>query len=274
MSMLKSYFISLGIILTVIGLLAFSLYGRNIPRDKDMYRRVGRFVVHPYKYGLYLTQPASGIFYNFSPYDAYYIGEEGLEHRLVERDPMEVYSDEYKQTQKTKSFRNKVYAVLSYFNYFDPSSTFSTSKGTTKLITEAEGNALYVILDKTFYDMPADKVTLTLSINPDDFVFDDSGNLYNIFPPEEVSDFIRAAQFPLSSHEFEGSKRYVLGQQYLFIMNKNMPGVIRLSLNEPQYEVVYVNLDKQAIEFDMKSTGDAKVKVELYDSLKEARESI
>ncbi len=262
-----------GVLLFVllIGLLGISLHGRPIPRDKEMYKKIGRFEVRPYKYGLYLTQPASNVFYNISPYDFYYLEPQGQEHRLLERGSTEVFSNEYWLTQSSSSFPAKLSSVLSYFNYQNPKSTFLIPNEKTVLLSEKINNSLFVTLSQYSIDIPTNNVTMTLSFNSNDFIFDDSGNLYNNPLPEDVSDFVKVTQFPLKYYQFESPKRYIVGQQYLFIANRSVPGVIRINLHDPQYDVVYVNLEKQLIEFDIKNLENAKVKVELYDSLERAR---
>ncbi len=259
-------------LLLFICLLIVSLYGRSIPIDKDMYAEINRFTVRPYKYGLYVTELPSGIFYNFSAYDAYYTDPEGVEHRLMSQNP-QIQSKESYLRYSSQAFIAKAYSVLSYFDITRPTASFDTSSGEIILRAIPEGNKVHFRLEKIPEGLiQSDKLTLTLSFNEDDIIFDQEGNLYTDNENETIQEFTEISGFELKKLENLPQKIGVKYKQALFVANKNTNGIIKIKLDNPNYNDSFVNLEKGLFEFDLVSKDSPEIVVELYESFEEAKQ--
>lgn len=103
-------------------ILAVNLILISTPRDRDYYKKLGYFELRPYKYGLYLTQRNSDLFYNFSPYDFYYGNNPSDKVIKIQN---KVAANEFGDRNQFLENLNSTYnGMLSYFNILSPTVSF------------------------------------------------------------------------------------------------------------------------------------------------------
>lgn len=243
-------------------LLFLALYGRKVPVDKDVYRRIGYFTVRPYKYGLYLTQEPNGVFYNFSPYD-FMVETADKKTNLV----FEGYSSESSYRYKNHSVQTKAASLLSYFGLTNPSATFITESGKVTLASERKNNEVDIYLKNIPHDFEESGfITMTMSVNPSDLIFDEKRTLYTNTPL--YSDI--AAIHRLSPAEPVADTYDVTLKKYLFIANPKTSGVIQVEIDPKKFFNVVVNLKEEQIQFRA-SMENPSIHMKLLDSMEEVR---
>lgn len=249
-------------------------YGRRIPTDKDIYIQENRFTIRPYKYGLYITEAPSGIFYNFSPYDSYYTDDTNAERRIMSLEETTI-SNETSLRFNNQSLVSKYFSVLSYFGFIRPTATFETPNGNVVVEAESEDNKIHFRLKEVPAErLKSDKLTLGLSYNEEDFIFDISGNIYSDSDIQAVEEFIEPIELNLKPTEDLSEKKGIRYKEYLFIGNRETTGVIAINLNNESYNDIFINTNKDILEFEVNTTENATVTVELYEDLKSAVNSI
>lgn len=238
-------YINLTCFVVALSLVVISVKGANIPVDKDIYANVGRFVVRPYSYGIYLSQTPSGIFYNFSPYDAYY---EQNKEKLIKWQEPPIVSKESKLKKDTNAIETLFHSVLSYFGIRNPTATFEQQDANViKISSIIEKNRLVVTLSSKI-DRPFTSTILTMSFNDSD-KFTDVTN-----------------ESPIHIDMSKNSR--FLGKR-LAIYNPNTLGVIVIETDSSYNDSVYINTTNKLIEIKSK-TNPPSTELHLFNSMEEA----
>lgn len=238
------------------------LYGVKVPKDFDIYKKVGFFIMRPYHYGLYLTQQNSKVFYNVSPYQAYYLDGQGNKENLIKWENP-IYSKESQLLYDgSKKYQTIGQSVLSYLELQDPTATFSFSKSELVLESSVENSKIAFIIGKnTFTTSDSRTLFMTLSFNPSDIIFDEHGNVYTSSTDLEVLQDInnalnlnlKPAQDPL---EYRNSAT-------LYVFNKDLNGVLKLEVKNSNQEINNLNFEENLIVFKLISKGLEKPYIEV-----------
>lgn len=224
------------------------LYGVAIPKDFDIYKKVGFFVIRPYRYGLYLTQQNSKIFYNVSPYQTYYLDGQGNKENLI-RWETPIYSKESQiNFDGSKKYQTIFHTVLSYLKVQNPSATFTFNKNELVLDSRVEGNKIaFVISRNTFTLSNSRTLFMTLSFNQDDIIFDEHRVIYTQSTDAETLNDINTA-LGLNLNPAQNPKGY-LDSKTLYIFNRNLNGILKIEVKNNNQEVAKLNFEENIIEF-------------------------
>lgn len=161
--------------LVLVGILSLVIaLGRPLPFGTDYKKQEGRFTVRTYKYGVFINQPPSRIFYNFSPYDAFYLDHNGNKQRFAYWDNV--------ITSKENSYKDgiitpQIVSLLSSFNLLQPKATFASEAGKTVIKTKTEDNQIRAYVAENPYVNNSQESVITLSYNPTDILIDGNLNL-------------------------------------------------------------------------------------------------
>ncbi|OGC50728.1 hypothetical protein A2716_01680 [candidate division WWE3 bacterium RIFCSPHIGHO2_01_FULL_40_23] len=248
--------------------LIYSFYGVTTPPDAYISKKIGKYKIRPYKYGIYITDSPSGIFYNFSPYYSYFTDNRGIKNYLLYFDE-EVPSEEYKI--RNDPFLPKITSILSYFNLINPSATFKSKNTEVKLTSSSSRNQLVLKLDK-FRDKnrkPQTIPVLALTVNESDFIFDDRGKLLSPKAEDDIQEFHRTYNILL--HNQEESSESAKGPtkpSYIFIFNPRTSGILRTT-NSKKDALITLDNQKHRLYFEGVSTKP-EIILELFDTVGDA----
>ncbi|MFZ5424215.1 MAG: hypothetical protein ACOZAO_00245 [Patescibacteria group bacterium] len=271
-------------LVVVIATVLISIGGKEIPIGTNVAKKVGRYSVKTYKYGVFLNQTPSRVFYNFSPYDAYYINDDNDQIRLLFWENLIVSSE---LSQPIGSFKSRLIALLSIFNQIQPKATFLTQDGPLVLETAVNNHMLNVKLAQSPYEGWGHHTVLTMSFDDNDYIFTQQGNLLTEKDSEEVKEFEKFFNYslnPLNTEIEEFSENLeetemvkktptpedLKVKEAIYIVNPKTEGVLRIKQEFNQDAVIEVNLEKELIEFVQPSWKKAEATIELFDSLEEA----
>ncbi len=259
--------------LAVLGVLTVTLYGINIPRDLDIYSKQGWFVLRPYKYGVYLTQPNTGVFYNFSPYDAYFQkGTETPEKLLKIGEGTELIS---RESQLLRDTLNRpvaaVYAVLSYFSMVDPSATFNAAGKKMVLSGRFEGNTAILQINRNELNLRNEReLYLALSYNEEDFLLNENGSTLIQREPQDIDEINKIYGKALITPSPAQGRNSTEGVNKVIIFNKALNGAIAVDALSDSFEFSFIDTANKLIYFRSKTPDTPLLKVQLYDSFPEA----
>jgi hypothetical protein len=255
------------------------LYGTPSVRDRDIYKKVGYFEIRPYKYGLYMTVPGSGVFYNISPYDAFVRNSEGYQMNLITwENPIE--SKEPKEIALTTTKHLQIMnTVTSYFGTNDPKATFESEGYKINYSSEVTGNKLRVyVREHTLNNLtPGSKLVVGVTFNDSDFVFDEKGTEYNQDEQEELNSFRKAYDFDLTAYDLQNKPQWLKipdSVQYLLITNREHNGVMRIGVKGPNHRIETVDFVNNVVEFTIENVQNPYIELEIFNGVKEATRGI
>ncbi len=243
-------------------LLGITLYGTSKPWNKDLSIKIGSFTLKPYKYGIYLS-PIQGVFYNFSPYDAYLKYKDETIEKLISSDSV-VIAEEF--TTQATIIKEKTDVIKSYFQLSFPVVTFMDEDSNIPIKTSVLGNKVSIWLENVPSRLRESSLVMTMSFNEYDYVFDSAGNIHYV--KEEDLPLLLSKLPPnmaLNSKEAQEVNRAI----NLLIMSKKHNSIVRIQDSLGVYKSIKVNKEGLLIEVELMSP-DRKLVVEVFDSLEEA----
>lgn len=242
----------------VIVLFVFTLTGVSIPKDYELYKKVGFFVIRPYKYGLYLTQQNSKIFYNVSPYQFYYLNDSGDKENLLNWSE-EIHSKETQLNKGQKVF----YSLLSYLKLADPKATFKNDNKSLVLNSHIEENKILLKLSKnTFTQANSQPLYVTLSFNEKDIVFDDKNSVYSTITSEELKDINKNLKTALKISEASFSNE--TNVETIYILNPELNGYLYIPANTPNQVIEKIDLQNNLLEVRVTSYDTDTPTIEFF----------
>ncbi len=250
--------------------LTVSLAGTVTMEDSYISGRLGKFTIKPYRYGLFISEPDSAVFYNFSPYNDYSYFEN-------KRHPL-IYWNESTLAQEYLFGRApilpRLLSVLSYLNLMRPAANFDSIRGPIWYKADLTDNrALISLIDKSASYPEEASFSMTMTFNDQDFLFDQKGELYTNKTTEDIELFRRFYQFDLKMNESTESAVQI-NPRYLFIINPTTSGILRLNCTKENIKQVTINKELRLIEFELTSKGKRELEVQSYDQFIEARSGI
>ena len=248
--------------ITFLALICISVYGIKNPWNENVVQKTGNFTLSPYKYGLYIS-PTSGIFYNFSPYDAYFKYSETSTEKFVDIKEGLIAKE---LNIKRSLLQTKYEAILSYFGLADPVVTFANKGTSFAFKSHIEENEIEVWIENVPERFRQNTIVMTMTFDENDYLFDIEKNLYFSRGPSKAEEFIELYGVPLKPLEQENDK--VLLTKPTIIANNSYNGAILINPNSAKYEAVYLNKPYRIIEFELKP-GENRITVEVFDSVKE-----
>jgi hypothetical protein len=260
--------------ITLTALMVVVIYGAQTIRDKDFYNKAGFFEVRTSPYGLYLTVPDSGVFYNFSPYDTFTKTPDTQNNLLVWEDNVTSQEAQIAETYLKKPIQ--IYnTILSYGGQTNPTATFIKGGRRTVYTSEVDGNTIYVKMpvNRILSISHEENLYISLSFNENDYIFDEKGNEYNNRSPEDISNFNMIYPFRLNSMVKSSAQQeelLLVGVNYLFIANRNYNGIIRVPINTPDYTLEKISFQYKLIQYLITNKNEPTIKVEIFDNIGEA----
>lgn len=250
--------------------LTISLAGTISMEDSYISGRLGKFTIKPYRYGLFLNEPDSSVFYNFSPYNDF-------SYFNNERHPL-IYWNESTLAQEYLFGRSpiipRLLSVLSYFNFISPAANFDSIRGSILYKANLKDNkAIISLLDKSASYPDEASFSMTMSYNDDDFLFDQNGELYTNKSADDIELFRRFYQFNLNPSESTESAM-LINPRYLFIINPTTSGILRLNCTTENIKHVTINKSLRLIEFELTNKGNRDLEIQAFDQFIEARSGI
>jgi len=249
-------------LITIPILCVIFLYGVVIPKDFDIYKKVGFFVIRPYHYGLYLTQQNSKIFYNVSPYQAYYLDGQGNKENLIKWETP-IYSKESQLIfDQSKKYQTILHTVLSYLKLQNPSATFTFNKNELVLGSRVEGNKIAFVISKNTFTLSNSRTLfMTLSFSQDDIIFDENGFVYTqSADADTLNDINNALGLNLKPAQNPGE---YLDSKTLYVFNRDLNGILKFEAKNNNQEIAKLNLEENLIEFKVLSRGLEKPYIEI-----------
>lgn len=261
-------------IFVVTVLMAISLYGNETSRDMEMYKKIGWFIIRPYRYGVYLTQQDSGIFYNFSPYDTYRINEQGENKTLLPEGTglQSLESNLYKD--KLKKPLAAIYSSLSYFNKTNPIATFNQNGKKIVFGTSTIGNKIrFNLIQDSVNTSNTGQLFLALSFNEGDFIVDQNGTLISGNPSKDVEEINGLIGNNIIMTASSNPNETLIGVNKLLIFNKKIGGVIGVDNSSQEYTLDRIDLDKKLLYFKIipsETSEKPYIEIEVFNSIQEA----
>lgn len=264
-NMLKNFFFFTLFILLGIA----SLLGVVVP-DNVPTRSVGSMQIAPFKNGLSLYQGNRPYFYTFSPFNDYYVTDDGLRNTIISEG--EVQEIQYKSTLRTSQAKDITRSILSYFNAANPSIKFITDKE-AEYSTKVNGNAVTVTHDFKFRkDISVQSLGSTIPFYGIDFIYDKEGNLYTKQSDEDIVSFEKFYGIKLTKKTEEF--RIAIPEKSLIIVNPNVASAIVVKASDSQ--TMWVNRNTRMIEVEeqiIPLSGEyrSSMNVEIYENPQEAQ---
>ncbi len=246
----------IAILLIVVG-----IRGVFVPKDLDKYNKVGYFQVRPYKYGLYLTQKDTGIFYNLSPFNDYL-----LPHNtslLNYSETQTIANESVRKTDFISSYGTAFDTVMSYLGLYTPTATFETQEEKVTYKYNNQSNKLtFSITSNTDYQ----NLVRTLSINESDIIYDNNGVLYSNTDPETVSLLNTVYKKTIETKVTDWNEKQT-NPMYLYVYNPHTNGQIEIPVDTNSFKISDVNTALLRIEFQMLNSQDSTIYFEVKESI-------
>ena len=244
----------------------FVLSGAIFIDDAFIVKKVRKFEVKPYKYGLFISEPESEVFYNFSPYADYFLDQD-KKIRLVAWD-QGFLAKEY--SYKYNKLVPQLLTIATYFNLITPTATFDSSFGPIKYSARSINNLITVEISRKLSGNPARKIFTEILLHENDYVFDEDLVLYSTQNSEELDKFKNFHQLELKHTLLEVAASEI-NSKYLYVINPSNSGVIRFRLMN---QTVRYDNEDLALIFDSQTPAQSAIEVEVFDSLVGARETL
>jgi hypothetical protein len=231
-------------------LILVAISGRRVTKDQDVYQEVGRFIVRPYKFGIYLTERDSGIFYNISPYNDGILTPEANE-----------YSKEYLEITANRFLSNRKNALLTYFGLNFPKATFNRYTYTAPAIDDS------TIVSSVENELKVGIGQRTLSYNEEDFILDQDANIITPTTQEQMGDVSKILGKKVRESTSSQLLMDIKDKEFIVIANEKNTGALKISLSEPNYVTAY--LDKENNLIDIRTADSlSQIKIEVVDSIR------
>jgi hypothetical protein len=262
----------------LIALLVTTIYGAQTIRDKDFYNKTGFFEIRTSPYGLYLTVPDSGVFYNFSAYDTFTRRPDMQTNLLVWEDSITSEESEIAENYLKKPIQ--IYnTILSYAGRTNPTATFEKGGKRAVYTSETIDNKIIVrmVENRILPVTQADTLFISLSINESDFIFDERGNEYNNRSANDIRNFNTIYPFRLNSINktiAQQEEMRLTGVRYLFITNQKYNGVLRIPVQTPYYTLDTISFQYGLLQYRITDKNVPTVIVEVFDNIEEATKNI
>ncbi|MBI3379733.1 hypothetical protein HY029_03205 [Candidatus Gottesmanbacteria bacterium] len=260
------FFLSVFIILCFI-----SLYG-VIVSPLELSYSVGGYQIAAFERGLAFYQPNTRYFYTFSPFNDYIVDVDGKRMPLYSKDDVKL--GKYKSDLDKPQWEKIVSVILKYFNLSSPEISYQGEKN-VDYITTVDGNK--VIVDRYIWWKNNNSIVntgTTLTYYPGDFIFDAGGNLYTYQSEKEIESFKKIYGVDLRYETTD--LRVNVPTQFLFIINPQLSGVIKLSVNDGQ--MIWIDRNSRLIDIEQTIKEVEKYKssvtLEIFDTPQKALKSI
>lgn len=266
--------------LVFIGLVTLLLFGllRLKPSSAIPFVCIGYFRLVPFTKGLTLYQQDQPFFYNFSPYNDYFLNQEENYNALVTKE--ELMKGEFKADFGQNPIKKKLFYFLYLFGFYRPKITFKGESQEIRYHTEIKGNTVNIKRQIGGFSTvsKAQALGITISLDEQDFVFDQNFRLYTKAADylEVIEKFYGIRLTPEENTEKTYSLWLEIPAQNVFIFNPNLPGVIQISANTNQK--IMLNKIYHLIAVEEKGDfNDEKIEslmtIKILDGLEEIRKS-
>lgn len=225
------------VFLILVFLLLFGLWGVK-PTEAIFTANVGYFRLTTFIKGFALYQQGMPFFYNFSPYDDYFIDREGSYKPLITK--KDIIDEKFEVIISQKPVKKRLSYLLGLYGLFQPEISYKSNLQKIHYFSDIKENTIKIkrqisgppLVNET------QAVGMTISFNDQDFVFDQNYHLYtgNITGDlEAIEKYFGLRLIPMEKEE----KNYNLGWceipgQNVFILNPSLPGVIQLKAQSNQ----------------------------------------
>ncbi len=241
----KLLFSSIKYLLYVVCLIIIALgaAGAYVPKDLDKYKKVGYFQIRPYKYGVYLTQKDSGIFYNFSPFNDY-LASAIPKDFILKYDSNITSEESVKQNDFIDKYEILADSIKSYLGFYEPKATFKFANNQLVYKTSLLNNRLSV----EYLENIDSSIIHTMSLNNTDIVYDSFGNVYSNTDPETISLFNNVYKKTLNTE----IKLWNIDNkpEYIYIFNPETNGQITITRENKNYKINNLDMVNLLIEFN------------------------
>lgn len=270
---MKNLFISLFfcVLLIIIGIA--SLYGVLIPKNNPV-KAVGSMQLAPFENGLALYQQDKPYYYGFSPYNDYVISGVGTRSSLI---TVQELNDKRFSTDFKISYLAEIKnALLNFFNLDTPGISYSTEN--YQISYQSKLDSKSVLINRKI-NIKNDKIPpisgMTMTYAGSDFIYDQSGHLYNFQNNEDLTLFEKLYGIHLEYQA--GEPRISVGDKTILIMNPLIASVMVISAKENQS--LYINRDNRIIEVEGTPNRQGKeitdsIRISVYQNPQEAEKSL
>jgi hypothetical protein len=232
---------SLAAFAVLIFLLLFGLWGVK-PTTTTPSASLGHFRVSAFTKGLALYQKDKKFFYNFSPYDDYFLNQNGEYKTLITKEDimMKRFGVEFSQNQ----VEDKINYLTSLLGIYQPQVSFQSKTQALHYSGKVKENTLSV--QRKIIGFPqisnARAIGSTFSFAPEDFVFDQEWRLYTEKSSEDIFALEKFTGIHLTSVSTEKNEE-ILWQEIpgmsAYIYNPFLPGVIQIKAQN--YQKIKIN---------------------------------
>jgi len=168
--------ISLGAFTALIFLLLFSLWGVK-PTTTTPFIQIGHFRLSQFTKGLALYQQDKPYFYDLSPYDDYFIDQNGEYETLITKE--DIMEGRFKINSDQNPIKKRIDYFSSLFGFYQPIVTYQNQSQIIKYRAEINGNSIEIIRELSGFPQLKQEMArgIIISFGPNDYVLDQQLNL-------------------------------------------------------------------------------------------------
>lgn len=249
-------------------LIGASLYGVLTP-DNVPVAKVGSMQLAPFKNGLSLYQGYRGYYYIFSPFNDYFITNDGVRRTFISE--KELSQKKFKSSYKSSHWDDIIQTVKSYLEIPQLIISFNSKRA---IGYEAEISKNSAIVKNLVILSDQEKTPRilgsTMSWQASDIVFDKTGNLYNYLLLKDIENF--ESTYGIKLHQDLGELRVPVADGKIVIVNPSLSSVLVVKALPNQR--MFINREWRLVEVEQLAKTDTvyhtSIKIEVYESPKEA----
>lgn len=271
---MKSFFGSILFFILFVLLCIGATFGVLRPEHSSV-SAVGPLQVAAYDNGISLFQNFRGQFYTDSPYNDYFISENGIRTSFI--DMQEIIDNSY-TTSFAKPEAERIFeSVGNYLGLITPEITYYTKNKTIKYSTAVFKNELTIsrVLNLS-KNTPIKKLATTLSFSSGDIIYDQNGTLYTYAPDTIITLFKQTYGITLTP-SLNDLMIQIPGKA-LYVYNPNVAGVLMIQAEKNQSLIINRNAKLIEVEQSVLSktvkTYTTAIHITTFSNPKEAYKSL
>ena len=252
--------------LTFIFAIVFILISYKIPQGKVMYKKTGRYVIGTYDYGLFISQASNDYFYNVSPLDFYIKNGYSISDK---KNYLLAQNNNYNKTNSLPKIEQLYYSIASYFSLTQPFALFDSLNENVKLTSSTKDDVVRFTLISPNKNLSDKNIFMTMSFNENDLIIDNNGYMYT-----KINEYEKAGLknlYDIEIRDINDISQTILSidrsAEFIVIINKNMPGLIKISNTDNAYKLGNIDKEKMLISIAVQNSEQPFFEINFQERL-------